>query len=64
MAALGLEDSIDEEHLRREAEKYREKPAPTLKQEELIAKVKEEEEKTGKKNISLVVVGELNRLLH
>lgn len=59
MAALGLEDCVDEEFLRREAEKYREKPVPTLKQEELIAKVREDEDKSGKKNISLVVVGEL-----
>lgn len=60
MASLGLGDSVDEEYLRAEAEKYREKPVPTLKQEELIAKVKGDEEKTGKKNISLVVVGELH----
>ncbi|CAK9784499.1 unnamed protein product [Cutaneotrichosporon oleaginosum] len=60
MAGLGLEDSVDEEYLRREAEKYREKPVPTLKQEELIAKVREEEDKTGKKNISLVVVGHVD----
>ncbi|BEI97237.1 hypothetical protein CcaverHIS631_0208260 [Cutaneotrichosporon cavernicola] len=60
LAELGLEDSVDEEFLRREAEKYREVPVPTLKQEELVAKVKEDEEKTGKKNISLVVVGHVD----
>lgn len=57
MAGLHLSDSFDEDALRREREKYRERPVPTMKQADLIKKVKEEEA-NGKKSFSLIVVGE------
>lgn len=57
MAGLHLTDTYDDDALRREREKYRERPVMTMKQADLIKKVKEEEA-TGKKNFSLVVVGE------
>jgi hypothetical protein len=40
----------------REKERYKEKVGLSMKQEELIAKVKQDEE-SGKLNISLIVVG-------
>lgn len=58
MAGLHLSDNnVDEDALRREREKYRERPVPTMKQADLIAKVKEQEA-SGKKSFSLIVVGE------
>lgn len=56
MAGLHLSDSFDEDALRREREKYRERPVPTMKQADLIKKVKEDEA-NGKKSFSLIVVG-------
>lgn len=58
MAALHLGSDVDEEELARERAKYEEKFVPTMKHEEIIAKVVKQEAESGKKNISLVVVGE------
>lgn len=64
LAGLHLTEEVDEAELAREREKFREKPAPSMKQEELIAKVKQDEETTGKKDISLIVVGECCSAVH
>lgn len=42
-----------------EKEKYKERAVLSMKYEELVAKVRKEEETSGKKSISLIVVGEL-----
>ena len=39
-------------------ERFKEKPGLNMKQEELIEKVKQEEEASGRQGISLIVVGE------
>ena len=58
LAGLHLEDEVDEAEKEREVERYKERPGLSMKQEELIAKVKIDEEDSGKQNISLIVVGE------
>ena len=58
LAALHLEAEANDEDGERERERYKEKPGLNMKQEELIAKVKRDEEETGKQSISLIVVGE------
>lgn len=58
MAGLHLGSEVDEEEMARERAKYQESFVPSMKQEEIIAKVKLAEDATGKKNISLVVIGE------
>ncbi|ORX33788.1 hypothetical protein BD324DRAFT_643762 [Kockovaella imperatae] len=60
LAALHLEQQGTEEDAEREKERYKERPALNMKQEELIAKVIKDEEETGKKNLSLVVVGHVD----
>jgi elongation factor 1 alpha-like protein len=57
LAGLHLEEEGDEAEREREREKYREKPGLNMRQEELVAKVKKDEESSGKRNISLIVVG-------
>jgi elongation factor 1 alpha-like protein len=57
MAGLHLEDEADEIEKERERERFREKPVSSMKQEELIAKVKRDEAESGQQNISLIVVG-------
>ena len=42
----------------REKEKYQERAVNRVKVEELVARVRKEEEESGKKGISLIVVGE------
>jgi elongation factor 1 alpha-like protein len=56
LAGLHLDDEADEVEREREKERYKEKVGLSMKQEELIAKVKQDEE-SGKLNISLIVVG-------
>jgi elongation factor 1 alpha-like protein len=58
MAALHLGEDMDEEELAREQAKFLASFVPSMKQEEIIAKVIQQEEASGKKNISLVVIGE------
>lgn len=58
LAGLHLTEEVDEAEQEREREKYREKPGLNMKQEELVAKVRKEEEESGKKGVSLIVVGE------
>ncbi|KAK8869588.1 hypothetical protein IAR55_000155 [Kwoniella newhampshirensis] len=60
LAGLHLDDEIDEAEKERERERYKEKPGLNMKQEELIAKVKKDEEESGKQNISLIVVGHVD----
>jgi len=60
LAGLHLSEEVDEEELARERAKYQETFVPSMKQEEIIAKVRKQEEESGKKNISLVVIGELS----
>ncbi|ODN83415.1 hypothetical protein L202_01557 [Cryptococcus amylolentus CBS 6039] len=60
MEALGLSEEMTEAEKEREREKYKEKAVISLKQEELIAKAKEAEEQSGKKNVSLIVVGHVD----
>jgi hypothetical protein len=62
LAGLHLDDSgeIDEDEKEREKERYKERVGLSMKQEELVAKVKKDEEESGKSNISLIVVGELD----
>nr|XP_019042466.1 elongation factor 1 alpha-like protein [Kwoniella bestiolae CBS 10118]OCF21396.1 elongation factor 1 alpha-like protein [Kwoniella bestiolae CBS 10118] len=57
LAGLHLEQEVD---LEAEREKYKERAALAMKSEELIAKVRREEEESGKKNISLIVVGHVD----
>jgi elongation factor 1 alpha-like protein len=59
LAGLHLDEEVDEAEREKERERYREKPGLNMRQEELVAKVKKDEEESGKKNISLIVVGEL-----
>ena len=58
MAGLHLASEADEVEKDRDKERYREKPALSMKEEELIAKVRKDEEESGKQNISLIVVGQ------
>jgi elongation factor 1 alpha-like protein len=58
LAGLHLNEEVDEEELARERAKFQETFVPSMKQEEIIAKVRKQEEESGKKNISLVVIGE------
>ncbi|WWC69235.1 uncharacterized protein I206_103172 [Kwoniella pini CBS 10737] len=60
IAGLHLEQELDEVELQREKDKYKEKVALSMKTEELIAKVRKDEEESGKKNISLIVVGHVD----
>ncbi|ORY28311.1 P-loop containing nucleoside triphosphate hydrolase protein [Naematelia encephala] len=60
LAGLHLDDEMDEAEREREKERYKERPGLNMKQEELIAKVKKEEEESGKQNISLIVVGHVD----
>ncbi|KAL1411034.1 hypothetical protein Q8F55_001981 [Vanrija albida] len=60
LQGLHLSEQVDEAELQREREKFRERPVPSMKQEELIAKVRADEEASGKKNISLIVVGHVD----
>lgn len=57
LEGLHLNEEMDEAEREREKEKFKERQVLSMKQEELIAKAKEEEEKSGKKNVSLIVVG-------
>jgi elongation factor 1 alpha-like protein len=57
LAGLHLDEEVDEAERERERERYRDRQVMSMKQEELIAKVKKDEEESGKKNISLIVVG-------
>ena len=59
MAGLHLTEQVDEADLEREKEKYKERVGLNMKQEELVNKVRKEEEESGKKGVSLIVVGEL-----
>jgi elongation factor 1 alpha-like protein len=54
IAGLHLGDQAEDEA---EKEKYKEQPGLSMKQEELLAKVRKDEEESDKKNISLIVVG-------
>jgi elongation factor 1 alpha-like protein len=54
LAGLHLTAEADE----REREKFKERAVNRVKVEELVAKVKKDEEESGKKGISLIVVGE------
>lgn len=54
LAGLHLDDQAEDEA---EKAKYLERPGLSMKQEELIAKVRKEEEESDRKNISLIVVG-------
>lgn len=58
LAGLHLTQEVDEVDADREREKYKEKPGLNMKQEELVAKVRKDEEESGKKGVSLIVVGE------
>lgn len=58
-----MDEEVDEAEREKERERYREKPGLNMRQEELVAKVKKDEEESGKKNISLIVVGELGYLM-
>lgn len=58
LAGLHLDDQAEDAA---ESEKYKEKPGLSMKQEELVAKVRKEEEESERKNISLIVVGESSR---
>ncbi|WWC60885.1 uncharacterized protein I303_103461 [Kwoniella dejecticola CBS 10117] len=60
LAGLHLEGEMDEAEIQREKDKYKEKVALAMKSEELIAKVRKDEEESGKKNISLIVVGHVD----
>lgn len=56
LAGLHLDEQAEDAA---ESEKYKEKPVLSMKQEELVAKVRKEEEESDRKNISLIVVGML-----
>jgi len=58
LEGLHLNDEVDDVEREREKERYKERPGLNMKQEELVAKVKKDEEESGKKGISLIVVGE------
>jgi elongation factor 1 alpha-like protein len=58
LAALHLTEDVDEGDQEKEREKFKEKPGLNMKQEELVAKVRKDEEESGKKGVSLIVVGE------
>ncbi|UOH81277.1 hypothetical protein LQV05_003945 [Cryptococcus neoformans] len=60
LEGLHLNEEMDEAERKREKEKFKERQVLSMKQEELIAKAKEEEEKSGKKNVSLIVVGHVD----
>ncbi|OWZ79975.1 elongation factor 1 alpha-like protein [Cryptococcus neoformans Bt85] len=60
LEGLHLNEEMDEAEREREKEKFKERQVLSMKQEELIAKAKEEEEKSGKKNVSLIVVGHVD----
>ncbi|KAE8540977.1 hypothetical protein D1P53_002330 [Cryptococcus gattii VGV] len=60
LEGLHLNEELDEAEREREREKFKERQVLSMKQEELIAKAKEEEEKSGKKNVSLIVVGHVD----
>ncbi len=57
LAGLHLDDETDEAERERERERFKENPGLSMKQEELIAKVKKDEAESGKQSISLIVVG-------
>jgi hypothetical protein len=59
ISGLHLGDHAEDEA---EREKYKEQPGLSMKQEELLAKVRKEEEESDRKNISLIVVGECYRM--
>ncbi|WVQ98946.1 hypothetical protein IAU59_006078 [Kwoniella sp. CBS 9459] len=60
LAGLHLSEEVDEAEREREREKYKERAALNMKAEELVAKVRKEEEESGKQNISLIVVGHVD----
>ena len=60
IAGLHLGDQAEDEA---EKEKFKEQPGLSMKQEELLAKVRKDEEESDKKNISLIVVGTLLALI-
>ncbi|OCF36633.1 elongation factor 1 alpha-like protein [Kwoniella heveanensis BCC8398] len=60
LAGLHLGEEADEAEREREREKYKERAALNMKTEELVAKVRKEEEESGKQNISLIVVGHVD----
>ncbi|GFZ45813.1 Elongation factor 1 alpha-like protein [Saitozyma sp. JCM 24511] len=60
LAGLHLDEEVDEAEREKERERYREKPGLNMRQEELVAKVKKDEEESGKKSISLIVVGHVD----
>ena len=43
--------------MEKERERYQERPGLNMKEEELVAKVRREEKETGKRSLSLIVVG-------
>jgi len=63
LAGLHLESDVDEAEKQRERDRFAEKPGRSMKQEELITKLKAEEEASGKQSISLIVVGEYRRCI-
>lgn len=60
IAGLHLGDQAEDEA---EKEKFKEQPGLSMKQEELLAKVRKDEEESDKKNISLIVVGTSSALI-
>ncbi|WVR05364.1 hypothetical protein IAU60_002378 [Kwoniella sp. DSM 27419] len=60
LAGLHLTEEVDEAEREKERKKYEEKAGLNMKQEELIAQVKKQEEESGKSNISLIVVGHVD----
>lgn len=58
LAGLHMDDEADEAEREKEKEKFKERAVLSMKYEELVAKVKKDEAESGKKSISLIVVGE------
>lgn len=52
-----MDDEADEAEREREKEKFKERAVLSLKYEELVAKVKKDEAESGRKSLSLIVVG-------
>ena len=57
LSGLHLQDEVDEVEREKEQERYKERPVMNMKQEELVSKVKKDEEESGRMGISLIVVG-------
>ena len=52
-----MDDEVDAAEKEKEKEKFKERQVLSMKYEELVAKVKKDEADSGKKSISLIVVG-------